>query len=407
MERLFKDSRAIERFRSGPFGTYIQHLADHLQQQGYARVSRRWRIRVAYRFAVWLEESRIPVEDVTPAHVHRFIARYCSVKQGDAKTLQVFFDILVERGVVPRQSEPVKTDAEKAVDEFAGYLRQQRALAARTIESYRFPVRQFLARHFSDRRVNLSIIRPQDVIDFVRHEAARKCAASAKNTTSALRSFLRYALYCGVLDQDLSAAVPTVADWSLANIPRGLSRDQVNAVLASCNRQTALGRRDYAVLLLLARLGLRSAEVAHLNLDDIEWTTGAILVNGKGGKACRVPLPADVGEAIAIYLSKDRPAVPTRRVFLRAPAPHTGFEGTSTVGLIVKYALARAGIQSRSKGAHQFRHTLASDMLKHGASLTDIGEVLRHKKPKTTFIYAKVDFGALRPLAKPWPGGVA
>jgi site-specific recombinase XerD len=186
-----------------------------------------------------------------------------------------------------------------------------------------------------------------------------------------------------------------------------LSREQVNAVLASCNRQTALGRRDYAVLLLLARLGLRSAEVAHLNLDDIEWTTGAILVNGKGGKACRVPLTADVGEAIAIYLSKDRPAVPTRRVFLRAPAPHTGFVGTSTVGLIVKYALARAGIQSRSKGAHQFRHTLACDMLKHGASLTDIGEVLRHKKPKTTFIYAKVDFGALRPLAKPWPGGVA
>jgi integrase/recombinase XerD len=406
MERLFKDTRAIERFRSGPFGTYIQQLADHLRQQGYARGNSRWRIRIAYRFAVWLVGSHIPMEDVTRAHVHRFVARYCSVKQGDAKTLRMFFDILVEKGVLPRQSEPVKTDAEKAVDEFAVYLRQQRALAAGTIESYRFPVRQFLAQHFSDGRVDLSTIRPQDVINFVRHEAARKCPASVKNTTGALRSFLQYARYCGVLERDLSAAVPTVADWSLANIPRGLSCDQVHTVLAGCNRQTALGRRDYAVLLLLARLGLRAAEVAHLNLDDIEWTTSTILVHGKGGKVCRFP-PSDVGEAIAIYLSKDRPVVPSRRVFLRAPAPHTGFEATSTVGLIVKYALARAGIQTRSRGAHQFRHTLATEMLKQGASLTDIGEVLRHQKPKTTFIYAKVDFAALRPLAKPWPGGVA
>ena len=198
-----------------------------------------------------------------------------------------------------------------------------------------------------------------------------------------------------------------MADYALAGIPKGLSQDQVLRVLASCDRQTKLGRRDYAVLLLLVRLGLRSSEVAQLNLDDVTWKTGTIMIHGKGGRSCQLPLPSDVGEAIAEYLSKDRPKVPCRRLFLRAHAPYTGFERTAAVGLIAKYALQRAGLQTRSKGAHQFRHTLATNMLQQGASLTDIGEVLRHRLPKTTFIYAKVNFAALRPIARPWPGGVS
>jgi integrase/recombinase XerD len=209
-----------------------------------------------------------------------------------------------------------------------------------------------------------------------------------------------------MIDRDLSGSVPTVRCWSLSGIPKALTRKQVTRVLAGCNRKTATGRRDFAVLLLLARLGLRAGEVAALRLKDIDWTAGTLIVSGKGAKECKLPLPHDVGQAIAVYLCKDRPSVPSNRVFLRITAPHKGFEGSRAVCTIVKSALARVDTGFRSKGAHQFRHTLATRMLANGASLLDIGSVLRHEKPKTTFLYAKVDFKALRPIAKPWPGGV-
>lgn len=407
IERFFKDSRTIQRFRSGPLGPYIQQLTDELSRQGYARGATRLRVRIAHQFGLWLTKRHVQITDLTTSHANQYLARYANIKQGDAKTLRMLLDILVGEGIVRRPPEPAKTEAEKSVDGFSIYLEQQLALAPRTIEGLSRHIRFFLAYRFGDMVVDLRAVQPEDVIAFVRRDAARKCAASAKNTTTALRSFLRYLQYSGFHNRDLASAVPSVADWSLSNIPRGLSRHQVRCVLCSCNRKTSIGRRDYAVLLLLVRLGLRAGEVAALTLDDIDWAMGSISVCSKGGTLCRLPLPRDVGDAIATYLRKDRPTVSSRRVFLRIPAPHTGFEGHRAVCLIVKYALARAGVQSRSRGAHQFRHTLASEMLKHGAALVDIGHILRHKKPKTTFIYAKVDFAALRPLAKRWPGGIA
>jgi site-specific recombinase XerD len=208
-----------------------------------------------------------------------------------------------------------------------------------------------------------------------------------------------------MIDRDLSGSVPTVRCWSLGGIPKTLTRKQVNRVLAGCNRQTATGRRDFAVLLLLVHLGLRAGEVAALRLEDIDWTAGTLIVSGKGAKECKLPLPHDVGQAIAAYLCKDRPSAPSKRVFVRISAPHLGFEDGRSVCMIVNRAVARVDMEFRSKGAHQFRHTLAARMLANGASLLEIGSVLRHENPKTTFIYTKVDFKALRPIAKPWPGG--
>jgi integrase/recombinase XerD len=189
----------------------------------------------------------------------------------------------------------------------------------------------------------------------------------------------------------------------MRGIPKSLSRDQVCHLLSSCDRRTSVGRRDYAVLLLLARLGLRAGEVAGLNIEDIDWETGTITVRRKGGTLHQLPLPAKVGEAIAAYLLRGRPTAPTRRLFVRVSAPIEGLAGQSVI-LLVGRALARAGIRSASNGAHQLRHTLATDMLRRGATLSDIGQVLGHESPKTTAIYAKVDFAALRPLAQPWPG---
>ena len=225
--------------------------------------------------------------------------------------------------------------------------------------------------------------------------------------TTALRSFLRFARYRGDIKLDLAACVPSVASWSLSNLPKSLPPAQVEQVLANVRqRSTAVGQRDHAILLLLARLGLRGGEVGNLVLEDIDWENSRIAVRGKGDRVARLPMPAEVGKAIAAYLQNGRPRVPgERRLFLRVRAPLTGFKGQGSVGSVVKHALERAKIDSPRKGSHQFRHTLASTMLQKGSSLSEIGEVLRHRSPDTTAIYAKVDFLSLRALALPWPGG--
>ena len=191
----------------------------------------------------------------------------------------------------------------------------------------------------------------------------------------------------------------------MPSIPRAIAADQVRQLLASIDRRTAIGRRDYAILLLLARLGLRSGEVASLKLDDIDWNAGQLRVRGKRGQRSELPLPAEVGKAIAAYLRRGRPDSSSRRVFLRAKAPSRGFRGASGVGSIVRHSLQRAGVKAPTYGAHQFRHGLATEMLRKGSSLAEIGEVLGHRHPQTTKIYTKVDIKALRTLALPWPGG--
>jgi site-specific recombinase XerD len=203
----------------------------------------------------------------------------------------------------------------------------------------------------------------------------------------------------------LITAVPIVANWSMPLIPRAISSDQVREVLSHVDRRTVVGRRDYAILLLLARLGLRAGEIVSLELEDIDWNASCVSVRGKGGRRNQLPLPKDVGDAIVAYLQHGRPRTTCRRVFLRATAPLRGFLGPSAVSTVVRHALVSAGVQAPTRGAHQFRHGLASEMLRHGASLAEIGELLGHRSPETTKIYAKVDLEVLRTLALRWPGG--
>jgi site-specific recombinase XerD len=296
--------------------------------------------------------------------------------------------------------------AERCAQEFEQYLRQQRALANATVVNYVPFIRKFLTDRIGNGPVRLSRLRARDVVRFVQRQAPRLHRKRAKLMTTALRSFLQYARYCGHITLDLAAAVPAVANWSMPSIPRAISADQVRQLLASIDRRTAMGRRDYAILLLLARLGLRSSEVAFLELDDIDWNTATLSVCAKSGLRHELPLTREVGEAIAAYLQNARPLSASRRVFLRAKAPLNGFQGASGVGSIVRHALQRAGIHAPTYGAHQFRHGLATEMLRQGASLGEIGGVLGHRHPQTTKIYTKVDLKALRTLALPWPGGV-
>jgi site-specific recombinase XerD len=222
---------------------------------------------------------------------------------------------------------------------------------------------------------------------------------------SALRSFLRFLLQHGEITTDLAACVPTVANWRLTGVPQHLSEQQVKKVLESCDRSTVVGRRDYAILLLLARLGLRASEIVKLELDDIDWRAGEIVVRGKGSVHDRLPLVQETGEALAAYLRGDRPRNRSRRVFLQVRAPRCGFRGPASVSTIVAQALQRAGLDPPQKGAHLLRHSLATGMLSRGATMAEIAEVLRHRSPQTTEIYAKVDIIGLRSLAQPWPSG--
>jgi site-specific recombinase XerD len=220
-----------------------------------------------------------------------------------------------------------------------------------------------------------------------------------------LRSFLGFLLQQGRISTNLAAAVPTVAARRLAGVPRFLEAEQVEKVLRGCDRRGKIGKRDYAILMLLARLGLRGGEVAGLTLDDINWRGGELRIRGKGARVDRLPLPQDVGHALVSYLQKGRPTCASRRVFIRNHAPYEGLAGPASIGNVVRAALTRAQIQSPHQGSHVLRHSLATNLLRHGASLTQIGQVLRHQLPQTTEIYAKVDVNALRSLALPWIGG--
>jgi integrase len=253
--------------------------------------------------------------------------------------------------------------------------------------------------------VNLSELTATHVTKFMQGRAHQLSSDRAKLLVTGLRSFLRYLRHQGEISLDLAGCVPPVAVWSLSTVPKFLPAGTVQRIVDGCERDSADGKRNYAVLLLLARLGLRACEIVALNPDDIDWDNGRMTIRCKGGRWAQLPIPADVGEAIAAYLRFGRPRCVCRRVFLRHRAPLRGFAHSITVSTIVRRTLIRAGIDSVRKGAHLFRHTLATDLLRQGASLDEIGDLLRHRSPNTTAVYAKVDVAALRTLALPWPGG--
>jgi len=329
------------------------------------------------------------------------------IRPEDAAALRQFLEFLRREGSIPAEKvvAPRLTPVERQTRDFETYLRNERVLAQATVASYVPFIRRFLTDRFGNGRATLSRLCAGDVVRFVQRQAPRLHQKRAKLLTTALRSFLHYARYGGHISCDLAAAVPCVPNWSMASIPRAIPPEAVRQLLASIDRRTPVGRRDYAILLLLARLGLRASEVVSLELDDFDWAAGQLNVRGKGNQRAALPVSPEVGRAMAAYLRDGRPLSPSRRAFLQAKAPIRGFLGAVAIPSIVRRALERAGIKSPTKGAHQFRHALATQMLRGGASLTEIGEVLRHRSPQTTTIYAKVDLDALRPLALPWPGG--
>jgi integrase/recombinase XerD len=410
MKCIIDNQVVLARAPEGPLAAHINSFAKSVREKGYAKNSIHRKVLLTACFSRWLKQRRVRLRGVTSDHAARYLqyrGQRVRLHPGDAAALRHLIDFLRRDGVVPAEkiATPRLTPAEQCAQAYEQYLRETRALANATVINYLPFIRDFLKGRFGNGRVTLSRLRACDVVKFVQREAPRLHLKRAKLMTTALRSFLQYARFRGEVTLDLAAAVPVVANWSMPSIPRAIAADQVRQLLASINRRTAMGHRDYAILLLLARLGLRSGEVAFLELDDIDWNAGQLRVRGKRGQRSELPLPAEVGKAIAAYLRRGRPDSSSRRVFLRDKAPIRGFRGASGVGSIVRHSLQRAGVEAPTYGAHQFRHGLATEMLRKGSSLAEIGEVLGHRHPQTTKIYTKVDIKALRTLALPWPGG--
>jgi integrase/recombinase XerD len=324
-----------------------------------------------------------------------------------ARSLRPLLDYLRKLGVVAASGPvPATSPCERLLSRYRDYLLVERGLATSTVELNVRMVRPFLADHVraDAGQLDLERLSAGEVGAFV-VAYSRKRPRSAGRLVTGLRSLLRFLYVDGVIDRPLAEAVPSVPSWSLSGLPKTLSRDQVAALLTSCDRNASTGLRDFAILLLLVRLGLRAGEVAALSLDALDWRRGEITVRGKGNRLDRLPLPGDVGEAIVAYLRYARPSTAQgRTVFVWVHAPYRALS-SNAVTTVVTDAGRRARLGRI--GAHRLRHTAATAMLHAGGSLTEIGQVLRHRRVLTTAIYAKVDRRALRLVARPWPGDAA
>jgi site-specific recombinase XerD len=399
--------KTLRRLYSGPLNAYIDRIAAWYIDHGYARCYAAASLRSVDRFGRWVERRGLQLRDIDETLVDRYLLQMpLGLHPGTRVALRRLLVALREGGASP---PPIveRGPAQILEDDFRQYLLNERGLAKRTIEHYTEAARILLATLFDQDRRNPSKWTAADVLTFVRQRAQGRRPVHIQQLCVGLRCFLRYLRFRGTIQRDLANSVPRIAHWRLATLPKSLSPEQVEQVLAQCNRYTAVGRRDYAVLMLLVRLGLRAHEVRSLTLEDIDWRNGQLTIRGKGRAPEPMPLPVDVGEALAAYLANGRPPSTSRAVFVRMMPPHTPYSTSCAITSIAADALSEAGIDSPIKGAHVFRHTLATQMLREGASLREIGQVLRHRDEDTTRLYAKVDLKRLRTLALPWPGGAS
>jgi site-specific recombinase XerD len=393
----------------GPWAGYLNAYTTLIKERGYSPVSVNTQVQLISCFSQWLRKRNTETYVLDEIIVERFLRRpqNAGSARGGAAALYRFLHMLRDQGATRRPKKPPLSPQQRLTTSYGRYLLEERGLTQATVVNYVPFVDQFLSARFQQIPLNLSQLRAPDLTGFVRRQAHKLSPGRAQLLVTALRSFLRYLRHQGKVKTDLAACVPTVARWSFAALPKFLPAGTVQKVLDRNDRRTPLGRRDYAILLLLARLGLRACEIVALNLEDIDWENARVTIRSKGGRWAQLPLPTDVGKALALYLRHGRPSCSCscRRVFIRGKAPRTGFANSIAVSTLVMRALQRAGVDSARKGAHLFRHSLATDMIRQGASLDEIGELLRHQSPNTTVIYAKVDLPALRPLALSWPGG--
>jgi site-specific recombinase XerD len=373
-----------------------------LIEAGYGVHSVREHLWLMAHLSRWMHEHGLTVGDLDEGRQDGFL----TARRGagyrtlcSRRALVPLLGFTVAQGLAAADP-PAVSPVEVLLARYSHYLLGERAVAPSTARLYTKRVRRFLARCAPD--ANLRSMSAGQVTAAVLAECETVSVGSAQYFVAALRSFLRFCYLERLTDTDLSAAALAVSGRRPSWLPKGMRRRDVSSLLGSCDRRTEAGRRDYAILLLLARLGLRAGEVAALRLEDIDWRSGELLVRGKGPRLDRLPLPVDVGEAVAAYLERGRPRTSCREVFVSVAAP-IGALGNMAISDVVRRSCRRAGIEPI--GAHRLRHALAVDLVAAGAALPEIGQLLRHRSASATRIYARVDLELLRSVAQPWPVG--
>jgi len=408
-ERFFNGASRVQELRESAGGPFLETFAEELFRVGYAEITARRHIRAAEHLVYWSDNEGIPVSSLTERllglfddHLNRCkCPHYGHTHRLDLLNgVRLFLKHLRDVGGITAAADPPTVRDPILFSAFCEWMRQQRGTCNLTLYNYSLSILDLLKRFGEDP----DKLDAKGLRQFVLERSQQSGWASAKKCTTALRMFLRFLIAEGKCSADLLAAVPVLAHWRLSSLPRYLQEEEVERVISSCNPDSPLGRRDRAILLLLARLGLRADDIVQLRLGDIDWEGASFQVSGKSRQEVRLPLTHEVGWALVAYLQNGRPQTDTDVLFVRSRAPFRAFRSHAAVSVVVAQAMRRAGIARRSRGAaHILRHSVATSMLRQGASLQDIADILRHRSIETTQIYAKVDVTALARIAQPWP----
>jgi len=398
---------ARDRYRIGPLDEYLDSFAESLSKEGYRYSTGQFYVHEVGHFSKWLNQQSIGVRLINGEEIQRYLrTRRKSVRSRLSRPIHLFLLHLQKIGIIasPEGKVPRKP-CDALIDKYEQHLKQDRGICQETIRHHIRFARQFLCYCYPGKAMDLSKLSAKNIQKYVLHESQRVSRGTAKVHVCSLRVFFRFLRSRGHISVDLAGSVPSVPTWRLTSLPMTLSAEQIRKILNTCDRHSPQGLRDRAILLLLSRLGLRAIEVLRLTLEDIDWEVGCISIRSKDGETYRLPLPYDVGQALVRYLRDGRPCCSSRCVFVRLVAPISGFANSTTISSVARKAIIHAGIQLPHLGAHVFRHSCATEMLRYGASIQEIGQILRHRKAETTAIYAKVDFNQLKLMIQPWPGG--
>lgn len=408
LETVYQCQKTIFAVRVGPLGAHLDDFVPVLESRGYSLRNIRHRYGALTALSWWLIREKIALRDLSQDHIRRFIhlrKEELEVFHGsnNPSTLAQFFAFLRDRRAIPEDLKVVEeTEIQRHIREYSEYLVKDRGLASSSIQSYRDCTRRFLNKACPDGRLELQALSPELIAAFLTEFARVYSKHRAGLMVTSLRSYFRYLKFRGLIQTDLDRCVLATSRRG-GGVPRShLSASEVARLLKHCDRSCAVGKRDYTILLLLVRYGLRSCEVVRLSLTDIDWERAEIRISGKGRKKSRLPLIEEAGTALVEYLQSGRPRCKLAAVFVSSRAPYRALE-PGAVGALVSVALKRANLNPRNRGAHMLRHTVATQALRQGATLDEVRELLRHRNINTTAIYAKVDFDRLAPLAQAWP----
>jgi site-specific recombinase XerD len=408
LKKYFVSAQTLARINQGPTEPFIDDFANSLCESGYAASTGREYLWATAHLGIWMRVRGLTIGALDEKTIEEFadhlsvcscFQRPHSYKRRAVHGAQKFLAYLRDRSVVAVKM-PAGISRPEIINRFEHWMRCHRGVTESTLSVYRRILLEMLEKLGAPAHYTAESLRK-----FLSERAGRHGRSRAKSVVTALRAFLRYLVAQGLCIASLVDAIPTFAEWKLSSLPRYLSYDDVERIVDAPDLATALGRRDRAILLLLARLGLRAGDVVGLRLDDIDWQEGSILLGGKGRRASKLPLPQEVGDAILAYLADGRPSVDCEHVFLRARAPNGMLKTSSAVSYIVESAAKRAKVEMPHGRAHALRHSMATNLVRSGVPLPAVGVILRHRSQETTAHYAKVDVPALRKVAQPWPLG--